>query len=96
MLDFDSEMHFEPVNSIESDSEIKPDFIQTIIGAEEQKYLEELKERHKLAPERNSVEYSKFVTKYQIEYLREDIAERRIVHHSQNEHLLNEMQKFPE
>lgn len=63
-MDFDSEMHFEPVNSIESDSEIKPDFIQTIIGAEEQKYLEELKERHQLAPERNSVEYSKFMTKY--------------------------------
>ena len=48
------------------------------MGPEEQKYLEELKQRHELAPERNSFSHSKFMINLQIEYMKEDIKEREL------------------
>jgi len=67
------------------------------LGPEEQLYLEELKERHRLAPERNSVEYTKFVIEYQIENLREEIADRVIIYDKEEEKLLhNESLKLNE
>ena len=41
--------------------------------------MEELKERHELAPERNTVEYTKFMMKYQIEFLKEEISDKLIL-----------------
>lgn len=39
-------MQFEASHTYAVDSEQKPDFAPTILGPEEQLYLEELKERH--------------------------------------------------
>lgn len=78
MHDFDSEMSFEPSHMYEVDTQQKSDFLPTNVGPEEQRYLEELKERHELAPERNTVEYAKLNYKYIIEYLNETINEREI------------------
>lgn len=72
-------MQFEASHIYAVDSEQKPDFTPTILGPEEQLYMEELKERHELAPERNTLDYTKFMIKYQIEYLREEVADRLII-----------------
>jgi len=66
------------------------------LGPEEQLYIEELKERHQLAPERNTLDYTKFMLKYQIEYLREEVAERINKKHKEEESLQNEGSKMSE
>lgn len=58
--------------------------------------MEELKERHQLAPERNTLDYTKFMIKYQIEYLREEVADRLILQHNQEELLQQESLKMSE
>ena len=61
--DFDVAMQFEAIAFDATDpiQKLTNDAVPTIVGAEEQKYYDQLKERHELAPERNSASHTKFM-----------------------------------